>query len=223
MTASQQASWQTLQNLWGTQQTQQATQPNTDKFVFVIANPNTNEPKKFIFELKPGQQARDSVIVKNEADVPLTFSLYGADGTKTKQGTFALCTKNEQPKDIGKWITFDQKEITLNPGEQRLINFIISIPSDTPLGDYSGGVAAEKSQADTNNPSLIIAVRIGLRVDVKVTDNPQPITKKYSVISNNPFFQVYFWASLLLFVASAGVLVWAYIKEKRQKKKHWKL
>lgn len=211
---AQAATTQQTQASAGAGQTQMQSPVNQDKFNFVIANPNNIDPKRFIFELKPGTQNSDFVYVKNAADVPLKFSLYGTDGTKTATGTFALKTKNETQENVGKWTTFDEPEFTLQPGEIRKEKFTIAIPTNAPEGSYSGGLAAEKSKADLNNPNVIIAVRIGIRVDVKVTANPQTITKKYPDVGGNPFFQAYFWASLGLFVLSAGALGWSYYKEK---------
>lgn len=188
-------------------QTQQ--QPDTDSFNFVIANPNTVDPKRFIFEIKPGASATDSVILKNSAEVPLHFSLYGADATQTNQGSFALKTKDEPRAEVGKWISFDQGEITLQPGQVQQVGFTVSVPAGTPEGSYSGGLAAEKVSASTSNPNILIAVRIGLRLDVKVTSNPQPVTKKYTSVTDNPFFKVYFWASIGLFLVFAAMLVWS--------------
>lgn len=202
-------SQQTGKTLGNTQQI------NNDNFNFVIANPNTIDPKKFIFEVKPGQTARDSVLVKNSSGVPLKFNLYGADETRSAQGSFAIKTKNEEAKTIGKWITFDEKEFTLAAGETKKVNFTLSVAEGTPEGTYSGGLAAEKTSADTKNPNVIIAVRIGLRVDVKVTSNPQPVPKKYSGIAENPLFQVYFLASAALFIGSAVLLGWTYLKNKK--------
>lgn len=188
---------------------------NEDSFNFVIANPNTIDPKRFIFELKPGGKTDDYVYVKNASDVPLKFNLYGSDGTQSNKGSFALKTKTEPKGNVGKWITFDEPELTLLPGETQKIKFTIAIPSDAKEGSYSGGISAEKSRPDAGNPNIIIAVRIALRVDVKVTSTPQPIEKKYADIGGNPFFQAYFWASLGLFVVSAGALGWSYYSNRK--------
>jgi len=192
-------------------------QLNNDNFNFVIANPNTVDPKKFLFEINPGQSARDSVLVKNNCDVPLKFNLYGADETRSAQGSFALKTKSEPAMTVGKWINFDEKEFTLAPGETKRAYFSVNIPAGTPEATYSGGVAAEKTSADTKNPNVIIAVRIGIRVDVKVTSNPQPIQKKYTEVTSNPLFQAYFLASLALFIGSAILLGWTYLKGKKHR------
>lgn len=192
-----------------------AAQPNEDRFNFFIANPNTVEPKKFMFELKPGETGSDYAIVKNVSDVPLKFSLYGSDGTRTAQGSFALETKSEESQEVGKWITFDDKELTLNPGEYRKVKFHVQVPADAAEGTYSGGVSAEKTRPDAQNPNVTIAVRISLRVDVKVTVAPHPVAKKYADLGENPFYQVYFWASLGLFVVSAGALGWSFYSDRK--------
>ncbi len=200
---------------------------NEDSFNFVIANPNTTDPKRFIFELKPGQGAQDYVLLKNASDVPLKFSLYGADETRTAQGSFALKTKGQTAVGLGKWISFDDPEIILQPGETRKERFTVSIPDGTSEGTYSGGVAAEKTKPDARNANVNIAVRIALRVDVKVTSNPQPVQKQYSDFGSNPFFQLYFWASLALFLFFGSILGWSYLRDNMKKpapkqKKHSK-
>ena len=192
---------------------------NDDSFNFVIANPNTVDPKKFLFELKPGDKTSDYVYIKNNASIPLHFNLYGVDGTKTTQGSFALKTKNETQTNLGKWITFDNAEVDVQPGETKKEKFTVNIPPETPQETYSGGVAAEKVKADNNNPNILIAVRIGLRVDVKVTKNPQPIAKKYNDITDNSWFQGYFWLSVVAFVISAGLLGWSYLGNGKSAKK----
>jgi hypothetical protein len=189
---------------------------NRDSFNFVFANPYTIDPKRFIFELKPGEKAEDYALVKNASDIPLKFSLYGADGTKTAQVSFALKTKAQEGSEVGKWITFDQQEMVLQPGEGQRIKFSVEIPSGTAYGTYSGGVAAEKTRPDIQNTNIIIAVRIGLRVDVKVTSDPKPVPKQFAEPTTvKPFFQGYFWASLILFLLSAGALAWSYFSEKK--------
>jgi len=197
--------------------TQQQVQ-NNDAFNFVIANPNTTDPKKFIFETKPGEQNSDYVYVKNASSVPLHFSLYAVDETKTAQGTFALKTKGETKKAVGSWINFENPEIDLQPGETKKEKFTLNVPSDTPEGTYSGGIAAEKVKPDTKNPNILIAVRIGLRVDVKVTANPQPVTKQYTDVTDNSWFQTYFWISLGAFIVSVALLGWSYVGTKKAKK-----
>lgn len=200
------------------EQTQQRI--NDDTFNFVIDNPNTIDPKKFIFEIKPGEKNEDYVDLKNGSDVPLKFSLYGADGTTTAQGSFGLKTKGQDMADVGKWISFDEKEFVLQPKETKRVKFSVDVPPGTAEGTYSGGVAAEKSKPDAGNPNIIIAVRIALRVDVKVTSNPQPVLKKYAEVSTNPFFQTYFWASAGLFLLSVGALGWSYFKDKKPAHRH---
>lgn len=188
--------------------------PNEDQFSFTIANPNQTDPQKFRFELKPGESAQDYGYVKNLSDIDLSINLYGADETTTNEGGFSLKTKDQGQNQVGSWITFEEKNFTLKPQEIKKVKFTINVPPNIALGEYHGGVAAEKTKPDSHNPNITIAVRIGLRVDVKVTPAPQPIPKQYAEKENPVAAQWLLWISLTLFLGSGSLMIWERHKSK---------
>jgi hypothetical protein len=136
-----------------------------------IAYPNIIDPRKFIFELKPGETAEDYIILNNTSDKPAEFILYGADSTIDTDGNISYKTLDMPQNMVGGWITFDQNKVTVGPNNKQHIKFKITVPVGTPLSEYEGGVAAEL-------PTAVVATRYMMKVSIIVTDNPQPVVKK---------------------------------------------
>ncbi len=193
----------------------------SEGFTINPTDPNGVNPRKFIFELKPGEEKKDSVTIQHLADEDSTFSLYGADPTFSAQGTPAYKTRQAGGDGEGQWITFDEPEVVLGHNEERTISFTINVPTETELGEYRAGIAMEKTKKDINNPNITIATRVILHADIKVTENPQPVPKKGESYpsaeeTQGPWQIYYFWISLILFIGSFIALIWVTFKEKNQ-------
>lgn len=200
---------------------EEITNMKSEGFTIVPGDPNTISPRKFIFEGEPGSTMRDTVLIQNLSNEEATFSLYGADPTFSSQGTPAYKTRDAGGDGEGRWITFDEPSITLKAREERTVPFTLTIPEDTPLGDYRAGVAMEKTKQDINNPNIIIATRLIIHSDIKVTDNPSVVPKQNGAQGveepkeDSPLQIYYFWISLALFVISFIALVWITFEEKK--------
>jgi len=199
--------------------------PN-EGFTITPANPNTINPRKFIFELKPGDQANDYVEIRNLSPTEQTFLLYGADPTFSAQGTPAYKTRQAGISAEGAWVKFEEPEVKLGPDETKIAKFTITAPHEAAGGDYRAGIAMEKSKKDVNNPGITIATRIILHAEIKVTDSPNAIPKQDGTYKNgthtdhppeNQWKVVYFWISLVLFIASFIALIWVTLQERKQK------
>lgn len=129
--------------------------------------PSDQGQRQFSFEIKPGEQQEAKLILNNLGDTEENVHLYGADGTQSNQGTFALTTLTTEQKNIGKWVSFPEPMQKLKSKEKKEINFIIKIPTNTTPGIYSGGIAAE-SGAAVDNTAQTNAVSISSRVVVKL-------------------------------------------------------
>jgi hypothetical protein len=199
----------------------------SEGFTITPAQPNSINPRKFIFELKPGTEIKEDVIVNNLSDQEATFLLYGSDPTLSAQGTPAYKTRQTNGNGEGTWIKFDEPKITLGPREQKVTNFTLSIPLDTELGDYRAGITMEKIKENTEGQNIVIATRIILHSDIKVTDNPGVILKDKPIETTTPAstpiknisWQVYyFWSSLTLFGIFFIAFLWVTFHEKKNKR-----
>ena len=133
------------------------------------ANPDT---RQFTLEIREGGTAQASVIVENISDDSLTLQMYGADGTQSNQGTFALTTLSTEQKHIGKWVNFSQPEILLESRERKEVGFVVKVPEKTTPGVYSGGIAAEsgasRKTGETQGNTISISSRIVVKLFVSV-------------------------------------------------------
>ena len=73
------------------------------------ANPDPkveNSESWFIYQLEPGEQKQDALVVLNNYDTVLDLLVYAADGVKSSSGGFALKQLVEEKKEIGAWVKF---------------------------------------------------------------------------------------------------------------------
>lgn len=133
---------------------------------------------QFTFELRPGEEKKGAILVENFDTEPVSLNLYGADGTQSDQGTFALTSTTAGQRHVGTWIKISKPDITLESREKKEIPFTIKLPKDVTPGTYSGGIAAESSgiAAESGGPSsdgangnaVSISARFVVKIFVKV-------------------------------------------------------
>jgi len=78
------------------------------------ANPNPdvqNSSAWFIYDLAPGENLQDAVIVSNNAEDTLGVLVYAADTTPSSSGGFALKQVSEDKVGVGSWVRFYPEEI----------------------------------------------------------------------------------------------------------------
>jgi hypothetical protein len=133
-----------------------------------------NAGQWFIFSIAPGKAAGTKARITNPADVPQTVKLYLADLVFGKDGTPSI--PNAKPADIGSWGGFDQPVVTLQPHQELLIPFALSVPAEAEPGDHVGAVVAESAPV---GDSVKIVKRIATRLYVTV---PGDATKSFTIV-----------------------------------------
>jgi hypothetical protein len=140
-------------------------------FSIVPSNP---AERQFSLEIAPGEEKQASVVIENLSDGPITLRLYGADGTLSNQGTFALTTLSTTQQHIGKWVNFKEPTLKLEARQHKEIGFTVTVPTSATPGIYSGGIAAESGGAQTvtaqaaNATAQSGAISISSRIVVKI-------------------------------------------------------
>jgi|WetSurMetagenome_2_1015567.scaffolds.fasta_scaffold119893_2 hypothetical protein len=209
-----------------TQATQQNPPPDVIKklggYKIYPANPNTIHPGQIVAEIKPGDQYEDSFMLNNTTDHEIKLVLYPSD-SKTVDGTYTMKVDYEPQENVGKWTTFEEKEVILQPKEKHQVKFTMVIPPDAKSDDYKGGFSAVQYQEPPKDKGgVVYSTRIVMTVNLKVTNNPQPVPKASqsdlltSVLSgtNTP----YFWGSLGVFLLGIAYFIYGTIRERKKKK-----
>lgn len=193
-------------------------------FTIMSANPNNENPRKFSFEVMPGTKIEDFVEIQNISDKEESFLLYGADPTFSAQGTPAYKTRQASGNGEGKWISFEEEEITMSPNEKRIVKFTLEIPQKISEGDYRAGITMEKTPKSSGQEGISITTRVILHAEIKVTN-----TLSSSQISNEStnkstgtknqinWKEIYFWVSLTLFISSLIALLWITLANDKSK------
>lgn len=130
----------------------------------------------FTYKLDPGATLTDYVAVTNHSTRPLTLNLYASDAFTTRDGGFDLLAGGQQPTDVGAWVRFTQRSVTI-PSTSRLnVPFTLAVPENATPGDHAGGVVASlaTSAADAQGNQVAVDHRVGARIYLRVTGELQP-------------------------------------------------
>lgn len=131
----------------------------------------------FEYKLDPGATLTDYVAITNHSDQPITLDVYASDAFTTEQGGFDLLAADTEPVDVGAWVTFESRTLTV-PSTSRLdVPFTIAVPDNATPGDHPGGIVASLAATGTDEQGNQVAVdhRVGSRIYLRVTGELQPV------------------------------------------------
>ena len=94
----------------------------------------------FSYSLDPGAVLSSEALVLNSGDVPVTLRLYAADGITAVNGGTAFALEGQEPTGVSHWLSLPVKEIALGPGEEMIVPFTITVPSDASPGQHVAGL-----------------------------------------------------------------------------------
>ncbi|MBT3314426.1 MAG: DUF916 domain-containing protein [Anaerolineae bacterium] len=134
----------------------------------------------FSFRTSPGSVFNDEALVLNDGGEAVTLKVYAADGITARNGGTDFAKFGEEGDGMSRgthaWISLPLSELTLAPGEERLIPFQIAIPADASSGYYVAGLVVEavpevsaiESVATTTEGEAQFNVEVIRRVGVAV-------------------------------------------------------
>lgn len=184
-----------------------------DKFTLYTKDPNTINPLKLIYELKPGDETTEQIILKNFSQKDKIFTIYVTDQNPVnKKGLVAYFDENQKRK-MAEFMTVEPSTVSVKANSEAPLTVHIKIPQDAQLGEYLGAIAAVNTRPSTNMPNIKIAVRYLFGLDVKITNNPQHVPK---FSDRNILPIIYLCSSVILFIACMGY----YLHNSKKEKKH---
>jgi Bacterial protein of unknown function (DUF916) len=145
----------------------------------------------FIYTLPQGGQFGDRVAIANLSDTTATYAVYATDAVNTKDGSFSLLRDGDTPDGVGSWVELGATQYTVEPGEQVIIPFSVTVPDDAAPGDHVGAIVAQKIDDPTNPGDGIgvdVRVRIGARIYVRVDGptNPSLSIESFDIVYDAP-------------------------------------
>ena len=152
----------------------------------------TDSRSAFSYELQAGQQITDYFLASNTGTTALTATVFSTDAFNSADGGFALLDTAAEPTDVGGWVTFDgakKVDIALQPGQSKVVTFVLSIPADARPGDHPGGIVMSVQKGDGQ---VLVDRRVGTRLYVRVPGDLQPVLTVSSFTASydgkwNPF------------------------------------
>jgi MYXO-CTERM domain-containing protein len=128
------------------------------------------------YTVEPGKTVKDAVTVYNLGNVPLIFNVYPTDAFNSQDGTLSVLAGDKKPTDVGTWLKLDQKLVSVPPGRQTTIRFVLKVPRDATPGDHVGAVMAASPTKGTGQRGEAITLdrRTGTRLYVRVAGDLHP-------------------------------------------------
>ncbi|MEU1596975.1 DUF916 domain-containing protein [Streptomyces sp. NPDC005708] len=142
--------------------------------VRTAANGYGDDRSSFAYDLNPGGQIKDAMVVANRSKAPLTLAVYAADGFTTGTGQLDLLTKDKKSIGIGAWVHAGRERVVIPPGKSAQVPFTVTVPDRAVPGDYVGGILTSLRQSDDAegvNVDRRLGIRIKLRVSGKLAPN----------------------------------------------------
>ncbi len=136
----------------------------------------------FIYDPSAGQQFEDSVRLLNSGSETGTVRLYPVDAATGRTSGVVYLSAEDARDQVGSWISLSESEITLAPGEERIVPFTVAVPADATPGQYVGGLVAEDVQLRETANEGALTIRMQNRTVVAVQLNvPGPLMEEMSI------------------------------------------
>lgn len=125
----------------------------------------------FVYEVEAGRRFGDEVRVINTGSQPGVVRLYTVDATTGVNSGPVYLQADAPREEVGTWVNLEAQELTLAPGEERLVAFTVAVPPDGAAGAHLGGIVAEGSTVTSHPEDSNFAVNLQVRSVVAVQVN----------------------------------------------------
>jgi hypothetical protein len=137
----------------------------------------------FVISANPGDQVKESALLRNLTKDTIVVSLAAVDGSTGLYGGVTYGLPTDTAKHVGTWISFAQTQVTLKPDDSVEIPFTVNVPSDAPSGVNVGGLTAWIPAKKDNSTStsegfaaqIIIQTRRVIAVEVNLPGDSTPV------------------------------------------------
>lgn len=135
------------------------------------ANPDPKNPRTqsiFIYTLKRGATKTDQVRISNNSSKTQTIELGVVDAIVTNTGSFSCRQNSEEKTDIASTIQLAETEVTLEPKQNREIDFTVTMPETADVGEHNACLVFQSKQDDVEAKYDIAEVKTAPPSEVAV-------------------------------------------------------
>ena len=100
----------------------------------------------FVLTLDPGEKRHLRVEAANFGHEEAVARTYASDVYTIVNGGFGADLFGERPSGPTLWLTYPTQEMTLNPDDALVIDFDVTVPDDTPPGEYVTALVIENAE-----------------------------------------------------------------------------
>jgi hypothetical protein len=121
-----------------------------DTVTAFVAPGSKTDPKHgyYAFDAAPGSSTTQTVVVRNDRARPIVADVEGVDAYTGAATGANYDPPGTEPTGTGAWVVVATPEVTLQPGEQRNVDFTVHVPADAKPGVYLAGLSASVPTAD---------------------------------------------------------------------------
>lgn len=120
-------------------------------------------------QLDPGKTYQNKFMVKNIGTEKVSFNVYATPYYEEGENGDKTFTTTNNYTYLSEWITFDAKEGTLEPGEERVITYQAKIPNGTAGGAQNAAIMVETNDAVDDGKTVSASARIALILFSQIT------------------------------------------------------
>lgn len=141
---------------------------------------NARTKNIFIHSIKAGASATDGLRIINSGKETRVVQVRVVDEGNAVDGSFSCKQDSEARKEMGKWVTLETKEVTLEPQSAQVVAFTINVPAGASPGEHGGCITVQdnKDFAAKTGGGIQLGFRSAVRIAVTV---PGKIVKQLTI------------------------------------------
>jgi hypothetical protein len=118
-------------------------------------------PTKIDLVVDKGQTAEQVINVENQGDIMARIRAYAMDFSIDEESNFAFYEPGHESYSCARWLTLDEAEFDLNPGETKEVKVTVAVPDEVEPGGHYAALFFETAPLEAPpGVSVIIAGRI---------------------------------------------------------------
>ncbi len=121
--------------------------------------------------LNPGDTRQFAVQVSNLSSSDQTYYLYKRDITGVKDGGVPIFADENVAKtsfELSEWITLASETIDIPKGEERTMNFVLTVPKDASPGSHFGGIFVSLQPPKLRESGAAVGYEVANIVSIRV-------------------------------------------------------